>query len=82
MVKIFRVRYLGAQPLEVLQCVAQTRRRHRCPHHVLAPTAPTGTWVLAPKDLTHGQLALPGVTFAVYQHGGAPQKWGNELSGP
>ncbi|MGW4034506.1 DUF6083 domain-containing protein [Streptomyces sp. NPDC004838] len=59
-------RYLAARPVEDIPCVAQTRRRGRCPHPVLTPTAPAGTWKLMPATATLGQLALPAADMAVY----------------
>lgn len=59
-------RYLAAGPVDDIQCVAQTRRRHRCPHRVLAPDMPAGIWRLMPACATRGQLALPAADMAVY----------------
>ncbi|MGW6739318.1 DUF6083 domain-containing protein [Streptomyces sp. NPDC055025] len=58
-------RYLAACPVEDIQCVAQTRRRHRCTRPVLDPAAP-GTWILLPTGPATGQRALPDVFIAVY----------------
>ncbi|MEU7584398.1 DUF6083 domain-containing protein [Streptomyces sp. NPDC041068] len=58
-------RYLAAQPLHLIRCVAQTRSRRRCPSTVLHPTTPVGTWTLLPTTPTpvsghaRRQLALP-----------------------
>lgn len=71
-VEILRIRYLAAQPLEEVQCVAQTRRRHRCTGRVLAPAAPPGIWSLAPTNLQQGQLALPAASLAIYDLNGVP----------
>ncbi|MGW0902887.1 DUF6083 domain-containing protein [Streptomyces sp. NPDC002853] len=65
-VQFLYTRYLAAHPLESIQCVAQTRTRHRCPHPVLDATAPSGTWTLLPANPGQGQLALPGGLMAVY----------------
>ncbi|MEU0836326.1 DUF6083 domain-containing protein [Streptomyces sp. NPDC005969] len=59
-------RYLAAQPIDTIQCVAQTRRRHRCTHPVLSPGAPAGTWTLVPATTGRRQLALPDGLMAVY----------------
>ncbi|MFC4610431.1 DUF6083 domain-containing protein [Streptomyces maoxianensis] len=59
-------RYLAARPIDDIQCVAQTRRRHRCHYRVLAPDAPAGIWTLMPATATRGQLALPAADMAVY----------------
>ncbi|MFD3580434.1 DUF6083 domain-containing protein [Streptomyces sp. NPDC058644] len=59
-------RYLAAHPLDVIQCVAQTRTRHRCPQPVLDTNTPSGTWTLLPASTGHGQLALPEGLMAVY----------------
>ncbi|MEU4494201.1 DUF6083 domain-containing protein [Streptomyces sp. NPDC023998] len=65
-VQILYGRYLAARPVDDIQCVAQTRRRHRCPHRVLAAEGPAGVWVLMPATAARGQLALPAVGMAVY----------------
>ncbi|TQE15113.1 hypothetical protein Sipo8835_46590 [Streptomyces ipomoeae] len=65
-VQLLYVRYLAARPVEEIQCVAQTRRRHRCTSPLLTPDAPAGTWVLMPATATSGQLALPAEVMAVY----------------
>ncbi|MEV6013384.1 DUF6083 domain-containing protein [Streptomyces sp. NPDC051976] len=67
-VQILGIRYLAHHPLEDIRCVCQTRRRTRCPHPVLAPVQPTGTWALQPAAATtcRGQLALPDTVIAVY----------------
>ncbi|MEU8352087.1 DUF6083 domain-containing protein [Streptomyces sp. NPDC048845] len=58
--------YLADGPLETIRCVAQTSHRHRCPHTVLAPDSPPGSWRLLPIGPQRGQLALPEQTTAVY----------------
>ncbi|MFF3459668.1 DUF6083 domain-containing protein [Streptomyces sp. NPDC002730] len=65
-VQILYGRYLAARPVDDIQCVAQTRRRHRCPRHVLAPDTPAGIWTLMPATATRGQLALSAADMAVY----------------
>ena len=59
-------RYLAARPIDDIRCVAQTRRRHRCPHPVLAPDMPAGIWTLMPATAARGQLALPAADMADY----------------
>ncbi|MCX4826831.1 DUF6083 domain-containing protein [Streptomyces sp. NBC_01142] len=59
-------RYLAARPVDDIQCVAQTRLRHRCPHRILAPDAPAGVWRLMPATAARGQLALSAADMAVY----------------
>ncbi|MGW0703758.1 DUF6083 domain-containing protein [Streptomyces sp. NPDC002867] len=65
-VQILYGRYLAARPIDAIQCVAQTRRRHRCTNPVLDPADPSGTWTLMPTTARHGQLALPARDMAVY----------------
>lgn len=65
-VQLLYVRYLAAHPVDEIQCVAQTRRRHRCPSPLLTPDAPAGTWTLIPATAVNGQLALPTEIMAVY----------------
>ncbi|MEU0726190.1 hypothetical protein [Streptomyces sp. NPDC006140] len=60
------VRYLAARPVDEIQCVAQTRRRHRCTSPVLAPETRGGQWTLLPVTAHVGQLALPAGSMAVY----------------
>ncbi|WP_156724748.1 DUF6083 domain-containing protein [Streptomyces apocyni] len=66
-VQILYTRYLADRPLTSIQCVAQTRQRRRCPHPILNPAAPTGTWILTPAHpIRPGQLALPDTPMALY----------------
>ncbi|MET9129656.1 DUF6083 domain-containing protein [Streptomyces antibioticus] len=65
-VQILYVRYLAARPVEEIQCVAQTRRRHRCTSPVLAPRTHGGQWSLMPVITHAGQLAPPAESMAVY----------------
>ncbi|MBU5947658.1 DUF6083 domain-containing protein [Streptomyces sp. PAM3C] len=65
-VQILYVRYLAAHPVDEIQCVAQTRRRHRCTTPVLAPGSRGGQWSLMPVTAHAGQLDLPAETMAVY----------------
>ncbi|MFI6567451.1 DUF6083 domain-containing protein [Streptomyces sp. NPDC050534] len=69
-VQLLYVRYLAARPVENLQCVAQTRHRHRCTSPLLTPGGPAGSWVLVPATTTAGQLALPADVMAVYSLSG------------
>ncbi|WP_232788675.1 DUF6083 domain-containing protein [Streptomyces odonnellii] len=64
-VQLLYGRYLAARPVEDIQCVAQTRRRHRCIRSVLDLARP-GTWILLPTGPATGQRALPDVLIAVY----------------
>lgn len=65
-VQLLLGRYLADRPVQDIQCVAQTRHRHRCPHPVLDPHTPQGIWTLLPADQRHGQLAPPDGAMAVY----------------
>ncbi|MER5905125.1 DUF6083 domain-containing protein [Streptomyces mirabilis] len=65
-VQLLLGRYLADAPLEAIQCVAQTRQRHRCPQPVLDPSRPRGAWTLLPATPQRGQLALPATLMAVY----------------
>ncbi|GAA3185379.1 hypothetical protein GCM10010451_38250 [Streptomyces virens] len=65
-VQMLYVRYLAAHPVDEIQCVTQTRRRHRCPSPLLAPGTPAGIWRLIPATAAAGQLALPAEVMAVY----------------
>ena len=71
-VQLLYCRYLAQRPLEDIQCVAQTRQRHRCTHPVLAPDAPAGRWTLLSATPSHGQLRLPAAEMAVYDLGHLP----------
>ncbi|WP_330301533.1 MULTISPECIES: DUF6083 domain-containing protein [unclassified Streptomyces] len=71
-VQLLYVRYLAARPVDEIQCVAQTRRRHRCTSPLLAPDTPGGTWMLMPATATSSQLALPAEVMAVYDLGRVP----------
>lgn len=67
-------RYIAARPVEDIQCVAQTVRRTRCPHPVLAPGTTPGKWTLTPAGLrpAHRQLSLPAIDIALYDLGHLP----------
>ncbi|MGX1886916.1 DUF6083 domain-containing protein [Streptomyces sp. NPDC055287] len=67
-VRILHRSYLAARPVDAIQCIAQTRRRHRCPHPVLTPDAPAGEWALLPTPVLnrHGKPAPPAANMAVY----------------
>lgn len=65
-VQILYGSYLAAQPVDAIQCVAQTRKRHRCTNPVLDPADPSGIWTLMPATTHQGQLALPARDMAVY----------------
>ncbi|MFJ8351689.1 DUF6083 domain-containing protein [Streptomyces sp. NPDC094153] len=71
-VQLLYVRYLAARPVDEIQCIAQTRRRHRCTRPLLSPDAPTGTWRLVPATATSGQLALPSAVMAIYDLSALP----------
>ncbi|MER8072981.1 DUF6083 domain-containing protein [Streptomyces sp. NPDC094034] len=58
-------RYLATQPIQDIQCVTQTRKRHRCTHPILDPTQ-QGTWILLPTGPTTSQRPLPKPLMAVY----------------
>ncbi|MEV8628561.1 DUF6083 domain-containing protein [Streptomyces sp. NPDC051079] len=73
-VQLLYGRYIAAAPIDDIQCVAQTARRNRCAHPVLAPGAPPGRWTLlpcttAPHRRGTRQLALPATGIAVYDLG-------------
>ncbi|MEC4020339.1 DUF6083 domain-containing protein [Streptomyces sp. H27-D2] len=57
-------RYLAARPLDAIQCIAQTRRRRRCPQPVLTADASAGEWRLLPAGSR--QHATPASGMAVY----------------
>ncbi|MFC8678053.1 DUF6083 domain-containing protein [Streptomyces griseorubiginosus] len=65
-VQLLYVRYLAPRPVDEIQCVAQTRHRHRCTAPLLAAERPGGTWTLMPATAKSGQLALPSDVMAVY----------------
>ncbi|MFI0813874.1 DUF6083 domain-containing protein [Streptomyces echinatus] len=65
-VRLLYVHYLASRPVDEIQCVAQTRLRHRCTSTLLTPAAPAGTWRLVPATAASGQLALPAAVMAVY----------------
>ncbi|MFE5374733.1 DUF6083 domain-containing protein [Streptomyces mirabilis] len=65
-VQLLLSRYLADRPVEDIQCVAQTRHRHRCPQPMLAPHTPQGVWTLLPVSPQRGQLTLPTGMMAVY----------------
>nr|WSY56026.1 DUF6083 domain-containing protein [Streptomyces sp. NBC_00886] len=65
-VQLLYVRYLASRPVDEIQCVAQTRRRHRCTSSLLTRESPAGVWTLVPTTATHGQLPLHGEVMAVY----------------
>ncbi|MFJ1551195.1 DUF6083 domain-containing protein [Streptomyces sp. NPDC088246] len=65
-VLVLHTRYLAAQPVDTIQCVAQTRLRHRCTRPVLSPDAPAGTWALVPATTGRRQIAIPDGLMAVY----------------
>ncbi|MGW9498181.1 hypothetical protein ACWG5P_28070 [Streptomyces prasinus] len=70
--QLLYVRYLAARPVDEIQCVTQTRRRHRCTNVLLSPGASGGTWRLVPATATSGQLALPAGNMAIYDLSGLP----------
>lgn len=47
-VLLLHVLYLAPSRVEAIRCVAQTRRRGRCPHPVAASGAGTGVWAAHP----------------------------------
>ncbi|MEU9712620.1 DUF6083 domain-containing protein [Streptomyces sp. NPDC047967] len=57
--------YVAGHPIGAIQCVAQTRQRHRCTRPVLDDQAPHGTWTLASTTLINHR-SRPGQTVAVY----------------
>ncbi|MER7183596.1 DUF6083 domain-containing protein [Streptomyces hyaluromycini] len=65
-------RYLAEQAVEGIRCVAQTRHRHRCPHPILAPGTPAGSWRLLPVGPRRGRPTSPEKTMAVYDLGHLP----------
>ncbi|MFF9127962.1 hypothetical protein ACF09J_32700 [Streptomyces sp. NPDC014889] len=70
--QLLYVRYLAARPVDEIQCVARTRRRHRCTNTLLSPGALAGVWRLVPATETSGQLALPSAVMAVYDLSSVP----------
>ncbi|MFM9552640.1 hypothetical protein ACKI19_10125 [Streptomyces caniscabiei] len=71
-VQLLYIRYLANHPVDEIQCVAQTRRRHRCTSPLLTPKTQAGVWTLVPLATRHGQLPLPGDVLAVYALTGLP----------
>ncbi|CAM5743585.1 hypothetical protein SALBM311S_11562 [Streptomyces alboniger] len=71
-VQMLLCRYLADRPIQDIQCVAQTRQRHRCPTPVLDPRLPAGRWRLLPSSPQRGQLTLPAQPMAVYDLGRLP----------
>ncbi|WP_236583863.1 hypothetical protein [Streptomyces sp. MBT53] len=71
-VQLLYVRYLAARPVDEIQCIAPTRRRHRCTSTLLSPDTPAGTWRLVPATATSGQLALPAAVMALYDLSALP----------
>ncbi|WP_455354645.1 DUF6083 domain-containing protein [Streptomyces sp. SYSU K217416] len=71
-VQLLYVRYLANRPVDAIQCVAQTRRRHRCGSPLLTSESRPGIWTLVPTTSAHGQLPLPGAVMAVYALTGLP----------
>ncbi|WSQ15134.1 DUF6083 domain-containing protein [Streptomyces sp. NBC_01231] len=71
-VQMLLCRYLADRPVQDIQCVAQTRQRHRCPRPVLDPRFPAGRWQLLPSGPQRGQLTLPAQPMAVYDLGRLP----------
>ncbi|PSM39996.1 hypothetical protein C6Y14_28985 [Streptomyces dioscori] len=65
-VQLLCVRYLAARPIDEIQCVAQTRRRHRCTRTVADSHGPAGQWNLVPATAERGQLALINEVMAIY----------------
>ncbi|MGW8359018.1 DUF6083 domain-containing protein [Streptomyces wedmorensis] len=74
LVQLFYSRYIAARPVEDIRCVAQTVRRTRCPHPVLAPGTTPGRWTLTPATphRTSRQLSLPTIDIALYDLGHLP----------
>jgi hypothetical protein len=71
-VQLLYVRYLASRPVDEIQCVAQTRHRHRCTTAVLSPDTAGGLWTLVPVSAARGQLALPSDVMAVYSLSSLP----------
>ncbi|QGZ52723.1 hypothetical protein GPZ77_02670 [Streptomyces sp. QHH-9511] len=74
-VQLLYTRYIGAVPIEDIQCVAQTTRQKRCTHHLLSHGTPGGHWTLMPASphrRGHQRLDLPAPDFAVYDLGRLP----------
>ncbi|MGW4981315.1 DUF6083 domain-containing protein [Streptomyces mirabilis] len=71
-VQLLYIRYLASRPVDEIQCVAQTRRRHRCTSPLLTSETQAGVWTLVPVATRHGQLSLPGAVLAVYALTGLP----------
>ncbi|MEV7203481.1 DUF6083 domain-containing protein [Streptomyces griseoluteus] len=65
-VQLLYVRYLAFRPVDEIRCVAQTRRRDRCPSPLLTSAAAAGVWKLMPVTAADGQVALPADVMAVY----------------
>ncbi|CAM5691589.1 putative protein OS=Streptomyces canus OX=58343 GN=AQI96_37045 PE=4 SV=1 [Streptomyces canus] len=65
-VQLLYVRYLAANPVDEIQCVAQKRHRDRCMQRLLTADTQMGVWRLVPATATRGQLALPCELMAVF----------------
>jgi hypothetical protein len=59
-VLLLHVLYLAPARVEDIRCVAQTRRRNRCPHPVATPAGPTGRWSVHPVPPAPGRDHLTG----------------------
>ncbi|WP_349636910.1 DUF6083 domain-containing protein [Streptomyces mirabilis] len=71
-VQLLYIRYPANRPVDEIQCVAQTRRRHRCANPLLTPECQVGVWTLVPLTARHGQLPLPGAAMTLYALTGLP----------
>ncbi|PCG83104.1 hypothetical protein CIB93_26425 [Streptomyces sp. WZ.A104] len=64
---LLSVLYIAGHPIDAIQCVAQTRQRHRCARPVLDDQAPHGTWALLPTTLPSHRPTSPSVDrMAIY----------------
>ncbi|MBK0372625.1 hypothetical protein I3215_06895 [Streptomyces sp. RB110-1] len=64
---LLSVLYIAGCPIDTIQCVAQTRQRHRCARPVLDDQAPPGTWArLATTLPSHRPTPLSVDRMAVY----------------
>jgi hypothetical protein len=70
LVHLLQALYLAPGRVQDLRCVAQSIRRNRCPHTLIDPAQPPGTWALLPIPSAPARGHLPehltGTPMAVY----------------
>lgn len=77
-VLLLQLLYLAPAPVEGIRCVAQTRRRARCPHPVAASGQGAGVWIVVPVPPAPGRDHLTGhqvgTGMLVYDLSGLPYR--------